>query len=145
METQVYAVNKQNSLWHRISEIKKIIYDNGSERILFANGEIVLSVNHGYLEAYSINYASREKNTYQISKKLIDGYHPSAALSNARNSIINEIIKRTVGTRYSLLEKEIGKIAQKMKGDSFRRPEISNVEAYLKSQGIDLQRVSSFS
>jgi len=108
METHVYAVNREMSVWHKVPEVKKIIYDGLTQKILFENGEINLSINGENLNVSSLNYSNPEKN-YQNSHKLIKNYHPSSALSNARNSILQHLINKTFGDRYSLLEKELGK------------------------------------
>jgi hypothetical protein len=108
METQVYAINKNGSVWHRVPEVKKIIYDGLTQKILFENGEINLSIDGENLNVSSLSYSNPGRN-YQNSHKLMKNYHPSAALYNARNSILQHLINKTFGERYSLLEKELGK------------------------------------
>jgi hypothetical protein len=108
METQVYAINKDGSVWHRVPEVKKIIYDGLTQKILFENGEIILSIVGEKLEVSSISYSNPERN-YQNSHNLIKSYNPSAALYNARNSILQHLINKTFGERYSLLERDLRK------------------------------------
>ncbi len=108
METQVYAVNREGSVWHKVPEVKKIIYDGLTQKILFEAGEINLSIDGENLNVSSVSYSNPEKN-YQNSHKLIKNYHPSAALYNARNSILQHLVNKTFGEKYSLLEKDLRK------------------------------------
>jgi hypothetical protein len=111
-EVNVYAMrigNKNNSVYHKLESVKKIISDGYSERIIFDNGEIELTASQNELIISSKHYLSTGESvtTSQIVKNLIAGYNPQSALKRAKIGILQRVVNLEMRAREEETAKEM--------------------------------------
>jgi hypothetical protein len=76
----------------KVKHIRNVLNNDLSTRIIFEQGEIVLDVSDGNLNAYSVSYLDGIRK-YIKPKQIISGCAPQFALAKARNDIFQRIYR----------------------------------------------------
>jgi len=136
-ETEFGKFNSQRTVWHKIPQVKKIIYNGLNQKILFERGEINLSINNGWLNVYSTNYYDSTKKVI-FTKEILPDYSPFSALSNAKNSILDSIEKNYESQRKAMEDSLQGKFSQKKITPSVKNSNnIQDISFFLAMNGVD--------